>query len=150
MESLAAIRKACKVPKVQRLTVAEAHQRVRVPAPVEPKPRVVTPPVGHGSELWWGFYHDALARGHPDPEKMADSSLRAREKAKALEAKRPAVKLTLEPPKPQETAVNEKAPRKGRVVPHDACRCKALTLEGRRCGFKATCGDFCKKHSTSV
>jgi hypothetical protein len=150
MESLASIRKACKVPKVQRLTTAEAHQRVRAPAPVVPKPRVVTPPEGRGSELWWALYHDALARGIPEPEKMADSSLRARERAKALEAARPAVKLTLEPPKPQETAVNEKAASKGRVAPLDACRCKALTLEGRRCGFKATCGDFCKKHAQKM
>jgi len=24
-----------------------------------------------------------------------------------------------------------------------------MTLEGRRCGFKATCGEFCKKHNVS-
>ena len=26
------------------------------------------------------------------------------------------------------------------------CRCQATTLTGRRCPFKATHGDFCKKH----
>jgi len=150
MESLSSIRKTCHVPNVQRLTAAEARQRVRAPPVAVAKPQVVTPPKGHGGELWWAFYHDALARGHPDPEKMADSSLRAREKAKALEAARPAVKLALEAIKPQETAVNEKAARKAKVVPHEAFRCKALTLEGRRCGFKATCGDFCKKHAQKI
>jgi hypothetical protein len=50
----------------------------------------------------------------------------------------------------QETAVvNKGTVKKGKVVLHDAIRCKALTLEGRRCGFKATCGEFCKKHSVA-
>jgi hypothetical protein len=107
-------------------------------------------PEGQGSDLWWALYHDALLRGFADPEKMADSALRAREKAKALEAARPAVKLTLVTPRPSETVVSEKAARKAKSVPHDAFRCKAMTLEGRRCGFKATCGEFCKKHSIDV
>ena len=127
-----------------RLSAADAHKRCRLPpAPAAAEP--VQPPSGQGSELWWGYYHDALLRGHPDPEKMANTALRSREKTLALAAARPATKETLVAPKPTETVVAAKP--KGRQVPHDAFRCKALTLEGRRCGFKATCGDFCKKHA---
>jgi hypothetical protein len=70
----------------------------------------------------------------------------ARFKAHMLElrAKRHKVKLCTDPPKPQESTHSEK--KKGAPAP-DACRCKAKTLEGRQCGFKATHGDFCKKHS---
>jgi hypothetical protein len=95
--------------------------------------------------LWWQYYHDALLRGHEDPEKLADSALRSRENALAIAAKRPTVKLTTHVPKPAETVVATKA--KTKLVLHDALRCKATTLEGRRCGFKATCGNFCKKHA---
>lgn len=149
MESLKTIRQSCKVPKVTKLSVAEAHQRVRAPPVAVAKPKVAPPPTGQGSELWWRIYHDSLLRGHPEPEKMADSSLRAREKAKMLEVERPAVKRTDKRPAPQETVVSEKA-RKTKVAPHEAFRCKAKTLEGRQCGFKATCGEFCKKHFVST
>ncbi len=148
MESLASIRKSCKVPKVARLTSAEAHQRIRPPPSAVPKR--APKPVDQNGELWTRFYKAALLYGHDDPEKMADTSVRALERAKALEAARPVVKRTTGPPKPQETCVNEKAPRKGRVIPHEAFRCKALTLEGRRCGFKSVCGDFCKKHAQKM
>jgi len=127
------------------MSAADAHQRCRLP-PVPTAPELARPPTGRGSDLWWSYHNDALLRGHPDPEKMADSSLRSREKALALAAARPATKQTLTVPKPTET-VTAAAKPKGRQVLHDAFRCKALTLEGRRCGFKSTCGDFCKKHS---
>ena len=129
-----------------RLTTAEAHQRIRAP-PAPGAPKLVVAPEGAGGELWWKFYHDALLHKHPEPEKMADTALRAREKALALAAARPAVKQTLAPPKPTETAVANKGTAKVRPVLLDASRCKAHTLEGRRCGFKAVCGDFCKKHA---
>lgn len=64
----------------------------------------------------------------------------------ALEAKRRRLVQIAEPPKPQESAHSEKKP-KTRAVPHASCRCRAKTLEGKQCGFKSTCGDFCKKHS---
>jgi hypothetical protein len=127
-----------------RMAIADAHQRCRMPS-VPAAVEAAQPLRGRGSDLWWGYYHDALLRGHPDPEKMADTALRSREKTIALTAARPATKQTLEIPKPLEAVAAAKP--KGRQVLHDAFRCKALTLEGRRCGFKATCGDFCKKHS---
>lgn len=126
------------------------RQRINHPHSVAPvKIRSLTP-VDRESELWSRFYRAAVVYGHDDPEKMADSSVRARERANSLAEARPSVKLVLAPPKPNETVVNEKLQRKGRALPHDTFRCKALTLEGRRCGFKSVCGDFCKKHSIDV
>jgi hypothetical protein len=112
---------------------------------------LLQPPKGKGSELWQRFYNDAVARGHPMPEKLADTLLRSRERTIELEAKRHTTKEYTGVPKMQETvATNKGAVKKGpKPVLHDALRCKALTLEGRRCGFKATCGEFCKKHSVA-
>lgn len=126
---------------------SDAHHRLRAPVvPIAPKAAGVAPE-GKGGELWLRYYHDALMRGHPEPEKMADTALRARERALAIAAARPAVKQMLEVPKPVETAVVNKGTAKSKTVVPDASRCKATTLEGRRCGFKATCGAFCKKHA---
>jgi hypothetical protein len=85
------------------------------------------------------------------PEKLADTLLRAREYTLELEANRRTTKEYTGVPKMQETAAaNKGAAKKGaKPVLNDAFRCKALTLEGRRCGFKATCGEFCKKHSVA-
>ena len=49
------------------------------------------------------------------------------------------------------TATSEKVrvtrkPRSGISMQMDTCRCEATTLSGKRCPFKATSGDFCKKH----
>lgn len=113
--------------------------------------KLLEPPKGKGGELWTKFYDEAVARGHTMPEKLADTLLRAREHALKLKAERHKVLETTHKPKALETVAQAgpAAARKGRAVLHDALRCKALTLEGRRCGFKATCGEFCKKHATS-
>jgi hypothetical protein len=74
---------------------------------------------------------------------MADTAMRAREKSLALMAARPKLLVTKETPKPSETVAVAAAAKKGRA----ALRCNAQTLEGRQCGFKATCGNFCKKHT---
>jgi len=121
--------------------------RMKLPASVimtKPQPE---PPAGKGGDLWNSFYAEALLRNDPDPEKMADSILRARERSMAITSARHKTKLTLIKPKPLEAVSNNKGPKNAKGVLHDAFRCKALTLEGRRCGFKSTCGDFCKKHS---
>ena len=130
-----------------RLTTEEARKRVaQRPITVSASKALSEPPKGKGGELWQKFYTDAVARKHPDPEKLADTLLRSREHAQEMEARRHKVIVTTEKPKAQETvAVATKKAQ--RVVPCDAQRCKAMTLEGRRCGFKATCGDFCKKHA---
>jgi hypothetical protein len=139
---------------LQKLRPTHSQWRKPLSAPAEGRVRVATasaakhiaqPPKDKGGELWTKFYNDAVARGHPMPEKLADTLLRSREHALELEAKRHKTLVTTDPPKPSETvAVN-----KGKPVVHEALRCKAMTLEGRRCGFKATCGEFCKKHSVA-
>jgi len=128
------------------LTPEQIAARVRRPIP-PPAPRPAPPrPEGRGNELWQKLYKVAQDAGHPNPEKMADTGLRAREKSLALLAARPKLLVTKETPKPSET-VMDAAAKKGRMVPHAAFRCNAQTLEGRQCGFKATCGNFCKKHT---
>ena len=108
------------------------------------------PPKGKGGPLWQKFYDDAVARAHPYPEKLADTLLRSREHAEELETKKHKLLITDKKPTIAETVVaNKGTVKKGKAVLHDALRCKALTLEGRRCGFKATCGEFCKKHSVA-
>lgn len=149
---------------LQKLRPTQSQWRAPLDTPAErrsatiQKPQAQTPatkpllqpPKGKGNELWLRFYTDAVARGHPLPEKLADTLLRSRERALEIEAKKHKLMVTDHIPKPQETAAAAtQAPKKGRAVVHDAFRCKALTLEGRRCGFKATCGDFCKKHSVN-
>lgn len=126
--------------------VAEGRARA-LPAAAAAKP-ALAPPKGKGSELWQKFYTDAVAAKSPWPEKMADTLLRSREHALELKAKRHTTLPTLEPPRPQEaSAVNKGTAAKGRPVVHEALRCKARTLAGKQCGFKATCGAFCKKHA---
>jgi hypothetical protein len=90
-----------------------------------------------------------VAKAHPYPEKLADTLLRSREHAQEIEAKKHKLMITDKKPSIEEAVVANKAVRKAKPVLHDALRCKALTLEGRRCTFKSTCGEFCKKHSVT-
>jgi len=124
------------------VSVAEGQQRCRAKPPLVPKP-VATQPEGYGGELWTRYYQTALRDNHPDPEKLATTLLRAREKTLALAAARAATMVTDKQPKPQEAAV---ALQKAKQPLHAAFRCQARTLANKQCGFKATCGDFCKKH----
>ena len=129
------------------VATARAGTQARAPrqAPVPVHRQQPPPPVGKGGPLWQGFYAAALLSNHPDPEKLADSSLRMREKALALEAARPKTLLTLKKPTPEEASA--KAPRKAKPILGAAFRCKAKTLEGHQCAFKSICGDFCKRHA---
>jgi hypothetical protein len=79
-----------------------------------------------------------------DLAKFEASAARFKERTLELRAKRHKVKLCTDAPKPQETAHSEKKPK---AALHPMYRCKAKTLEGKQCGFKSTCGDFCKKHA---
>ena len=124
----------------------DARQRVSASAqpPLRPAP---PPPKGKGNELWQKFFNNARATGHPEPEKLADSLLRARERAEAIMAAQHKTLVTDKVPKPQETVVAAATVvKKGRVLPPDAFRCKAKTLAGKQCPFKATCMGFCSKH----
>lgn len=89
---------------------------------------------------------NARANGLPDPEKFADSAIRARERAIAIKEKRPHIILTTtKPPRPSETVV-----KNGRVSVPAGEKCKATTLAGKQCGFRATRGCFCKKHEVDI
>jgi hypothetical protein len=102
--------------------------------------------VGKGGDLWKQYYQMSVLNKHPDPEKMADSLLRNREKTLELQASRKKIEVTLKAPKPVETAHNEA--KKGRVVPSTAFRCKATKLDGKQCVFKRFgTTDFCSKHA---
>jgi len=128
-----------------RLSIEDGRARKRAPPlKAAPKP-AAPPPIGKGNELWQKFYNNARASGHSDPEKMADSLLRARERSLELVEALHITKVTTDPPKPQET-VAVAAPKKGRVLPSSATRCNAKTLAGKQCPFKASCGEFCSKH----
>ena len=57
-----------------RLTTEEARKRVaQRPITVSASKALSEPPKGKGGELWQKFYTDAVARKHPDPEKLADT-----------------------------------------------------------------------------
>ena len=132
-------------------TATEGRARATAAPTATAAKHLAKPPKGKGGPLWQQFYNDAVARGHPMPEKLADTLLRSREHALELEDKRHKALVTTHAHKPSETvAVAKGAVKKGgKPVLHDALRCKAMTLEGRRCGFKSTCGEFCKKHSVA-
>lgn len=139
-------------PKPQKylnLSAAEGRARAAVPPVAPARDALLKPPKEKGGPLWQKFYQDAVARGHAEPERLADTLLRSREHAQELaEARHKTVILTSLPAKPQETcAVNSGPAKKSRVLVPDAARCKARTLAGKQCGFKATCGEFCKKHA---
>lgn len=129
----------------QLLTTTEGRARARVTTAPLVKSSA-PPPEGRGGALWHRFYNDAILRGFNDPEKMADASLRARERALAIKAARSKVLMTTHTPLASETVAATKT-KKSKVLVQDAFRCKARTLEGRQCTFKATCGSFCKKHA---
>jgi len=104
------------------------------------------PPVGKGGDLWKKYYFLAVQTNHPEPEKMADSFLRNREKTIELQKARKKMEITVETPKPCETV--HKEAKKGRTVPHEAFRCKATKLDGKQCVFKRFgTTDFCSKHA---
>jgi hypothetical protein len=132
-----------------RTPLGPAEGRARPTPPAAVAKPALAPPKGKGNALWQKFYDDAVAAKSPWPEKLADTLLRSRERALELQAKRHTTLPTLEPPKPQEACATAKgaAAKKGRPVVHEALRCKARTLAGKQCGFKATCGEFCKKHA---
>lgn len=96
------------------------------------------------TELWRQFHAGALRDGHPHPEKFADSAVRSRELALKQRSKRHHTVVLKDAPK----SPNESEIAKGKsAAKAPGPRCRALTLEGRQCGFAATCGSFCKKHA---
>jgi len=113
-------------------------------APVAPAVKPPAgPPKGQGGPIWQKLLADAVAQGHPEPERLADTLLRAREKTLELKEKRHKIEITTKKPTPAECSGLVPGAKKATGGPV----CKAVTLENRPCKFRAVCGDFCKKHS---
>jgi hypothetical protein len=130
---------------VHELSLARASTLARQPRLVYgPAPTRTLEPVAR-TELWETLYARALYDKHPEPEKFADAAVRARETALRKREERAHVQLVQEPPKP--VPVNEAAAPSRSKARSNGPKCQAKTLEGRQCGFAATCGPFCKKHA---
>lgn len=124
------------------LALARASTQARTPRLVHSatKPARVLEPVSR-SEIWKKFHAGAIREGHPEPERFADAAVRERETALRKKEKRAKVQLLSDPPKPPVDMGSRT------VAKTPGPRCQAKTLEGRQCGFAATCGAFCKKHA---
>lgn len=127
------------------LAAARAGTQARQPHPVQaaPKPTKTIEPVAR-TELWRDFHAGAVRDGHPHPEKFADSAVRSRELALLQRSKRHHTVVLKEAPKPPTESEVAKGKSAAKTV---GPRCQAKTLEGRQCGFGATCGAFCKRHA---
>ena len=128
------------------LALARASTQARAPLLVHTaaKATKAIEPVAR-TELWRNFHAGALRDGHPDPEKFADSAVRSREIALKQRSKRHHTVVLKDAPKPPNEAASAAKGKSAAKAP--GARCRALTLEGRQCGFAATCGCFCKKHA---
>ena len=140
--------KALRAPthSAAELALARASTQARAPRLVQAVTKLerVTKPVAR-SEIWNQYYTGAVRDNHPEPERFADAAVRSREIAIQKKAKRAKVQVLSETPRPL-------APEPGSVRTKPSAKaagakCQAKTLEGRQCGFAATCGQFCKKHA---
>jgi len=115
----------------------EVNERVTYVRPKPPPPQKVEkpPPAGkHGSE-WTKIYEAAVKEGNPFPEKFADSAMRARELKMKIESNRHILMQC------------NKKPGKEIAEQPVVTTCEARTMAGTKCGFKAVCGKYCKKHA---
>jgi hypothetical protein len=110
------------------------------------KPARVIEPVVR-SEIWKQYHAGALRDGHPEPERFADAAVRERTQTLLKKEKRHKVAFLSDPPKPPTAAAIEAGSKPSARNKAPAVKCQAKTLEGRQCGFAATCGPFCKKHA---
>ena len=113
--------------------------RKRAPVTLAAEKTAPAPPQGRGGKLWQSLLETAKKLEMKDPEKFADTALRSRERSIAIKAGQHKLLLITEKPKVVETCTAVKAKK--------VKTCKSRTLEGSLCRFRATCGDFCKKHS---
>ena len=81
----------------------------------------------------------ATTYGHPEPERLAHSTVQYKAALQKCKDKRLKTVLLTGPPIPIPPPPGKEV--KAKVL------CAARTLEGRPCGFAATCGSFCKKHA---
>ena len=138
--------------RTEPLPVEDGRARVHVPPPAANKKPAPVPPKGKGGELWRKLYDQAVVNKHPNPELIADSMLRAREKSLAIEASRHKLQVTDKVPKPAETVIAVKTGvKRARVIPVGS-RCAATKMDGKQCEFKRhpDCGKFCSKHAVKL
>ena len=137
--------------RTEPISIEDGRARAHAAPQIAKKPPLA-PPIGKGSDLWQKLYDQAVASKHPEPEKCADSVLRAREKTIKIEAGRHKLQVTDKVPKPSETVVAVKTGvKRARVLPHDS-RCAATKMDGKQCEFKRhpDCGKFCSKHAVKL
>jgi len=82
------------------------------------------------------MYDAALAAGHPDPKKLADTMWRSRERSLEMKASRPHVQVI--------PFQSEKVQAKKTFA-----KCKSTLLSGRPCSYAAKLGGYCAKHVPS-
>lgn len=80
-----------------------------------------------------------LGKKESDAVFLADCTWRMKKKYEAYNTSR----------KQREIAVIEKTPCLKQVSLTTCKTCSATTMGGKKCGFKAVCGSFCKKHKVS-
>ena len=129
------------------LAAARAGTQARTPRLVHSavKAARVLEPVAR-SEIWKQYHAGAIRDGHPEPERFADAAVRERTQTLLKKEKRSKVAFLSDPPKPPTAAMEASGKPSARTKTAGA-KCQAKTLEGRQCGFAATCGPFCKKHA---
>ena len=129
------------------LAAARASTQARTPRLVHSavKSARVLEPVAR-SEIWKQYHAGAIRDGHPEPERFADAAVRERTQTLLKKEKRSKVAFLSDPPKPPTAAMEASGKPSARTKTAGA-KCQAKTLEGRQCGFAATCGPFCKKHA---
>jgi len=142
--------KALRTPTFTALELATARASTQARATrlvhSATKPARVLEPVAR-SEIWKQYHAGALRDGHPEPERFADAAVRERTQTLLKKEKRAKVAFLSDPPKPPTAAAIEAGSKPSARNKAPATKCQAKTLEGRQCGFAATCGPFCKKHA---
>jgi hypothetical protein len=130
------------------LAAARASTLARAPRLVHAATRLerVIEPVAR-SEIWKQYHAGALRDGHPEPERFADAAVRERTLTLLKKEKRAKVAFLSDPPKLPTAAAIEAGSKPSARNKAAGTKCQAKTLEGRQCGFAATCGPFCKKHA---
>lgn len=79
---------------------------------------------------WKKYYAATICQGQEYAMKFADTASRLKKHTLKLKKERAHTVLLEKPPKKKEPE-----------------QCKARTMAGKKCAFKAVCGEYCKKHS---
>lgn len=77
--------------------------------------------------------------------KLAATIAKFRASTEKIKAARPTTKMT-EYVTPKNVDPPTAAAKRAAAPKKEGPKCHAVTLEGRKCQFGATCGMFCKKH----